>query len=228
MMFWANRRSHEDEFVDTDPALWAKEGLPDLVRLNRWFGGYRILTGLLHDLVKPGESFSVLDVGAASGDVGASIRRRYPKATVVSLDREPAYLREAAAPRILADAFHLPFGERSFDFVLCSLFLHHFPDWEVVRLLSLFNETARRALIVVDLERHPLPYYFIPATKWLFRWSPVTVHDSQVSVASGFLPAELRALAKRAGLDGVPVRRHRHGFRLSLVCRNTPPACSAR
>jgi 2-polyprenyl-3-methyl-5-hydroxy-6-metoxy-1,4-benzoquinol methylase len=210
---------HEAEFGDTDPALWAEAGLPDLVRLNRWFGGYRVLAGLLKNLVEPHESFSLLDVGAASGDMGASVRRRYPKATVFSLDREAACLRGAAAPRVLADAFHLPFREHSFDIVFCSLFLHHFAASEVVHLLAAFRETARRALIVLDLERHPLPYYFVPATKWLFRWSPVTVHDSQVSVASGFRREELKALAKRAGLHWPQVRLHRPWFRISLVSR---------
>lgn len=203
--------------MDTDPALWAKEGLPDLASLNRWFGAYRILDRLLQNLVKPGESFSVLEVGAASGDMGASIRRKHPNATVVSLDRELVYLREAPPPRVLAEAFHLPFGPRSFDFVFCSLFLHHFADHEAVRLLSEFNATARRALIVLDLERHPLAYYFLPATRWLFRWTPVTVHDGQASVASGFLPHELAALARSAGLNRASVRRHRPWFRISLV-----------
>lgn len=199
-----------------DPVA-TEASLRDLTRINAWLGGHRILAQLFRPLVSPRERFSVLDVGAASGDMGMALGRRYPNAVVTSLDIRLPHIGVAPAPRIAADAFHLPFRSASFDFVTCSLFLHHFREGEVVELIRRLQSVARRALLVLDLERHPLPYYFLPATRWLLRWHEVTVHDGCISVAAGFHLRELAALARQAGASQPLVRRHRPWFRVSLV-----------
>ena len=218
-MVCRNGRIILPEILDTLPASEAVPNLADLVRINRWFGGHWTLTRLLRSVVKPGESFTMLDVGAASGDMGAAARKRFPGARVTSLDYLPEHLSRAANPRVAADAFRLPFAPRSFDIVFCSLFLHHFDDRRVADLLAGFGRLARRAVVVIDLERHPLAYHFLPATRWLLGWHSVTVHDGCRSVEAGFHPDELRALASEAGLHAAIVRRHLPWFRLSIVAR---------
>jgi SAM-dependent methyltransferase len=203
--------------MDNADAAVAAVCLRDIARINRWFGGHRVLVQILKELVKPGEQFSILDVGAASGDMGSVIRKRFPGATVVSLDYRASHLRLGQGSRVAADAFQLPFRPRSFDFVLCSLFLHHFSDAEVIKLIGALRETARRALIVLDLERHPVPYYFLPATRHLLRWSPMSVHDGVISVGAAFRPDEIRDLARAAGAVAERVRTHRPWFRLSAI-----------
>jgi hypothetical protein len=87
----------------------------------------------------------------------------------------------------------------------------------VVQLLGAFWEAARHAVIVQDLERHPLAYYFLPATRWLFGWSELVVHDGPISVEAAFKVDELRKLGLQAGLEAPVVRTHRPAFRLSMV-----------
>lgn len=205
------------ERMDSSDAETTRRCLEDLKRINRLLGGYRILNGLMRRLVSPGERFSVLDVGAASGDVGAALRKRFKNAVVTSLDRRELHLRMGSGQRVAADAFHLPFRPRSFDFVVCSLFLHHFEDAQIPALLARMRLAARRAVVAVDLERHFLAYCFLPATRPLLRWQEITVSDGCVSVEAAFRPDELAALAKAAGAAGSRVRRHRPWFRLSLV-----------
>ena len=205
------------ELMDDADAAEAAVCLRDLARINRWFGGHRALRQVLSTLVKPEQRFSILDVGAASGDMGSVIRHHFPGATVVSLDYRPSHLRLAQGPRVAANAFQLPFLPRSFDFVLCSLFLHHFSDRQAAELIATLLQAARQALIVLDLERHPLPYYFLPATRRLLRWSPMTVHDGVISVAAAFRPEEIRELVRAAGAAPARVRRHLPWFRLSAI-----------
>ncbi len=205
------------ESLDTAESEVAEANLRDLVRINSCLGGYRVLRSVLRPLVGAAEAFSVLDVGAASGDTSIAIRRAYPASTVVSLDRRALHLRRALPPRVAADALQLPFRERSFDFVTCSLFLHHFDDASVVHLIASLRRIARRALIAIDLERHPLAYYFLPATRWLFGWHPMTVQDGRISVGASFRAQELLELARAAGAPEAVVRRHRPWCRLSLV-----------
>ena len=211
------------ELLESAASTIAERNLRDIARINRWFGGHRALLCVLKNLVDSQEPFSVLDVGAGSGDMGMSIRRRFRNATVVSLDRRSLHVRNAQGPRVVADAFELPFLPNAFDFVLCSSVLHHFPDPQVIELIAELREFARRALIVLDLERHQLAYHFLPMTKNLFAWSALTVHDGPVSVAAGFRPKEFAYLARAAGVNVATVRRHWPWFRISLVVPTSAP-----
>jgi SAM-dependent methyltransferase len=159
----------------------------------------------------------MLDVGAASGDVALAVKRRFPQAEVCSLDLRAFHIAQAPEPRVVGSAKQLPFRPHAFDFVFCSLLLHEFRDVEVVRLLQRFYAVASRALVVLDLYRHPIPYHFLPVTQKVFGWGDVTVHDGPVSVEAGFLPSELEALAGKAGIQRVSVVRHLPWFRISLV-----------
>jgi ubiquinone/menaquinone biosynthesis C-methylase UbiE len=203
---------------DTTPEA-SSRSLSDLVRINRFLGGHEVLRKRLHRLFAPQEPFHFLDIGSASGDAGEVVRSMFPKARVTSVDYRSHHLRRAAPLRVVADAFALPFAYRAFDVVHCSLFLHHFEDQIVVRLLRDFGRLARRCVVVNDLERHPIPYYFLPATRWLFRWDAITLHDGPVSVQAAFRAHELRALAKAAGLSDIDVQTHRPAFRISMVAR---------
>jgi 2-polyprenyl-3-methyl-5-hydroxy-6-metoxy-1,4-benzoquinol methylase len=209
------------ELLDEQPPEVAVHSLRDLARINRLFGGHEALRKTLARIVQPADTFTMLDVGAASGDMGRVVRRRYSQAQVTSLDYRVHHLAGAEPPRIVADAFHLPFEMRAFDIVHCSLFLHHFSDEQVVRLLRAFGLTAKRYVLVSDLERHPLAYYFLPATRWLFGWHPITLHDGPISVAAAFRAGELHSLAAQAGLREIDVRVYRPAFRVCLVA--SPP-----
>lgn len=218
-MFQNNRRVILPEILDTQPPHAAHKSLQDLIRINRLGGGHEVLRKRLHELVQPAEAFTLLDVGAASGDMGRVILQAYRNSSVVSLDYQLEHLRLAPLPRLAADAFNMPFGPNSFDFVHCSLFLHHFPDDQVVTLLRSFRAIARRAVVLSDLERHVIAYHALPLTRWLFRWDPITLHDGPISVQAAFKADELQVLAEAAGFTDIAVQVHRPAFRLSLVAR---------
>lgn len=204
------------EWLDDAPEHQAIPSLSDLVRINRYLGGYRTLRSLLARIARPGDRFTVLDVGAASGDMAAKIREWYPGARITAFDYKVNHLAAARCAKVVGDAFRLPFAANSFDFVFSSLFLHHFENAAAIELLAGFRGIARRAVLAIDLERGPLAYHFIPATRWLFQWDPITVHDAPISVGAGFKREELLALAAKAGFPRASVRVHRPWGRLSL------------
>lgn len=206
------------ELLDSLPPDQARASLGDLVRINRRWGGHSTLRGLLLENVAKGQAFSVLDVGAASGDMGDCIREWYPMAQVTSLDYVESHL-TGSGSKVVADAFQLPFRPASFDYVFCSLFLHHFQNEDVVRLLRHFGEVARKAVLVIDLERNPIPYYFIAWSRPLLGWDPVTVHDGAISVEAAFRPNELEDLARQAGLRNPRARVYRPAFRIAMTAQ---------
>jgi hypothetical protein len=145
------------------------------------------------------------------------IREAFPNANVLLTDYRLAHLRSAALPRLAADAFSLPFHPGTFDFVVCSSMLHHFPDNEVVDFDSTNSILARRAFDHTRPRRHPIPYYFLPVTRRVFGWSTLTLHDGPISVAAGFRSEELPSLTHAAGASAVTIRKHRPWFRLSAA-----------
>ena len=214
------------EGTDDDVA----QNLADLRRINRFLGGTRVILNALKSLVEAEglKRLSLLDVGTGSADIPNAVAAwcdaRGIEAFITALDLSERNLRIARTrlginrqvQLVRADSLKLPFAERSFDFVTASLFLHHFHDEEVARLLAGFGRVARRAVIVNDLVRNWIPYYFARATGPLLAKSFLTRYDGPVSVLRGFTAAELRRLARQAGLPQVEVKR-RFPYRLSLV-----------
>ena len=91
----------------------------------------------------------VLDIGCGTGNLTLLAAKRYPAATVVGLDPDPAALdraRRKALRRNLTTTFdrgfaeQLPYPDGSFDVVLCSLALHHMSVEQRVQAL---REVAR-------------------------------------------------------------------------------------
>ncbi|MFL6414720.1 MAG: methyltransferase domain-containing protein [Bryobacteraceae bacterium] len=207
------------ELLDSADPDEARKNLADLVQINTKFGGHSTIRKLIRSVATPNDAFTLLDVGAASGDTARVITRAFPNASVTCADYNGVNLAAAPQPKLLADAFRLPFPDRSFDFVLCSLFLHHFKDAEVVDLIRGMYTVARRAILVCDLERHLLPYVFLPATRPLFRWQRITLHDGPISVRAAFRERELAELARQAGVSKIATRVYRPAFRVTLVGR---------
>lgn len=218
------------EGTDEDVA----RNLSDLRRINRLLGGTRVVIDALSSYLgaRGSRQVSLLDVGTGSADIPTAISRWCDSRGVVpliaALDISERNLRIArtrlgiggGVALVRADSLSLPFTDRSFDFVTASLFLHHFQDEDVVRLLADFSRVARRAVIINDLVRNLIPYYFARLTGPVLATSFLTRNDGPVSVLRGFTVDEMSNLAARAGLRQVEVKRV-FPYRLSLVARIT-------
>jgi len=208
------RRSLEKEMMDLpdQPKELLQQDLRNLTIINRYLGGYRGVMRAVARLVEEQKlaRFSLLDVGAGSGDIPARIATRIRKkriaARLVAIETEPVTVAVAAEKTrdypeislVQGDAMALPFRAASFDFVLASQLLHHFSEDNVVTLLRTWSKVARRTIIVSDLVRHPLAYYGIRAITRLFTCNVMTLTDAPLSVWRAFTMAEWRELFRRA------------------------------
>jgi SAM-dependent methyltransferase len=229
------QRSEELEHLDKgDYTPEEYEGcMVELRRVNRWLGDSRalarsVLPDIGRDLLRDGtREFSLLDVGAGTGELlreaAAWARGRGTRARLVGLELNARAARgileesraygEIAAVR--GDAFALPFGDGAFDYVMCSLFTHHFRDEECVRVLREMSRVAARRVYCIDLHRHPVAYYFYTTAGRLLLHNRLVREDGALSILRGFRSAELRRLAERAGLSDSKVER-RFPYRLVL------------
>ena len=224
-------RSYELEHLDNgDYTPEEYEGcLVELRLINEWLGDARALRRSLFPVVARAglNSFSLLDVGAGSGYLlrvaarEARAKKLTARLTGLELDARAtrAILEESREfPEIAAvrgDAMRLPFADDSFDYVSCSLFTHHFKDDGVVAVLGEMARVARRRVFVIDLHRHALAYFLYTTAGKIFLRNRLIREDGALSIRRSFRPDELRELARRAGLEGVEVRR-RFPFRLVL------------
>jgi SAM-dependent methyltransferase len=230
------QRSLELEHLDKgDYTPEEYEGcIVELQRVNRWLGDASALRdSLLKEIDRLNlRSFSVIDVGAGSGEllrliaewsrktdrnaqlVGVELNSRSAKAII----EESAIFPSISAAR--GDAFRLPFRDGQFDFAFCSLFTHHFKDDMVVAILRELSRVAARGIFVIDLHRHPVAYWFYTTVGRLFLHNRLIREDGALSILRSFAPDELARLAQRANLKDIKVERH---FPYRLVLAASPP-----
>src|SRR5213079_1214942 len=193
--------------------------LVELRRVNEWLGDANALRDSLFKEIgrRDLRSFSVLDVGAGSGEllrVAAQWARETSRQTsLVGLElnersalailEESAEFREISSVR--ANGFQLPFGDNSFDYVIQSLTLHHFDDDGAVRILREMGRVAARGMFVIDLHRNPVAYYFYTTIGRLILHNRLIREDGALSILKSFRPVELQRLAEQAGLKRIEV-----------------------
>lgn len=204
--------------------------LSELRFINRWIGDtWALRKTLLREIVqKDLREFSVLDVGAGSGELLREItkfaRKSERKAKLVGLELNEISVNSIVSESkdfseisaIRGNALQLPFADKSFDYIICSLFTHHFTDEKVVQILSEFRRVSRLGIFVIDLHRHPIAFGLYKVFCTAFRISSLVREDGSLSVLRGFKPNELKQLAQAAKMENASVTRH-FPFRLVLI-----------
>jgi ubiquinone/menaquinone biosynthesis C-methylase UbiE len=230
------RRSSELEHLDKGDYTAAEyeRCIVELQRVNRWLGDARALrTSLIADITRDRlDTFSVLDVGAGSGELlrvvadWATNNQVDAHLTGVELNARSAraIAEHSASIRInsvRANAFLLPFADNQFDYLICSLFLHHFESDQAVEILRELHRVAQREVVIIDLHRHPIAYYFYTTIGKLLFHNRLIREDGALSILRGFKPDELKSIAEQAGLKNVKVTR-RFPYRLVLSAGVSP------
>jgi SAM-dependent methyltransferase len=216
---------------NNDSAL-LRADLRVLESINRFLGGHCIVLGYLDEFLDliPMSSFTVLDLATGGADVPRTIvrwaRRHGLRTDVTAMDGNPEILRVARErcvgwPEVhikQQDLLSLPYPTASFDFVLCSLTLHHFAEADVVAILRRIHDIARVGYIINDLRRNRIAICLSKLMARTIITNPIARFDAPASCERAFCVAELCALAARASLGNVTIRRHRF-FRMALVGR---------
>jgi ubiquinone/menaquinone biosynthesis C-methylase UbiE len=227
-------RSMKLERIDTGDYT-AKEYdrfLSDIRKVNRYAGDNRALRKTLLSRIdsEHADGFSVLDVGAGSGELLRTVarfaRKRGKNACLTGLELNSrsaeSILEESPAyPEITAvrgDALCLPFASSSFDFVISSLFAHHLTDSQITGALREMSRVAKRGVYLIDLHRHPFAYLAYKAFCTAFQISPLVRQDGSLSILRAFRSDELTRYAAGAGLKDFSVVRS-FPFRLVLSGR---------
>jgi hypothetical protein len=215
-----------DELPPNDPR--ALRSRNDLVRVNAWMHNSEALVRALRATVNAGPARRLVDMGCGDGrfllQVARQLHPDWHSTHAVLLDRQRAVSPETQ--RAFADLgwqtetqeadvldwLSGPATHRH-DVLIANLFLHHFPDAQLARLLSAAAQSTR-VFVAVEPRRSP-PCLFFSRCLWFIGCSPVTRHDAVASVRAGFNGHELSRLWPVDGgwtLHERPAGRSNHLF----------------
>jgi ubiquinone/menaquinone biosynthesis C-methylase UbiE len=181
-----------------------QETLLDLRSLNRNFGGFRSVAGMLRIVAtKTGKrSLKLLDVAGGNGDVADHVGRQLSSEEIqigsTVLDRAVSHMNghNGKLNRVAGDALALPFNDRSFDVVSCNLFCHHLEAEEMIVFFNQALRVARLAVIASDLRRNAFHLFAAYAGRLTYR-SRLTRNDAPASVRRAYTIAEISEIAER-------------------------------
>lgn len=219
-------RQRSYELENLDKGTYTPEeyegALVELRRINEWLGDKSALQdSLLKEIERCDlKSFSVLDVGAGSGELlrvaakwaGDANRKSFLVGLELNERSAHAILEESLdypeISSVRANGLALPFPDKSFDYAIQSLTLHHFDDEAAVKLLREMARVAARGIFVIDLHRNPVAYFFYTTIGRLFLHNRLIREDGALSILRSFKPDEMKELAGHAGLKGIKVEEH--------------------
>lgn len=200
-----------DDFSIEGPVL--HDTLDKLTGINKWLGGRGVTMSGLKYLLKDHKKdrpITCIDLGCGDGDMLRKVARYGQKEGIdfrlVGVDANQntvAYGRKLSADfsnieYVCCDVFSEEFNSMDYDIVLATLFLHHFSEEEVLRLLKLLMAKASIGIVVNDLHRNRLAYYLFNLL-CLTISNPMVRDDGLTSILRGFKRSDLDNMSEEIG-----------------------------
>ncbi|MBU2061020.1 MAG: methyltransferase domain-containing protein, partial [Bacteroidetes bacterium] len=104
------------------------------------------------------------------------------------------------------DIFDKEFENLKYDIVLCTLTLHHFKDYQIEKLLSVFYKNATLGVVINDLHRSKIAYRSFQALCKVFRLNDMSREDGLVSILRGFKKVDLIQFSEKLGFRKYDVK----------------------
>lgn len=216
LRFLLRQRSQEKELLDLGPDYYTsaecEHCLKLLFRVHKIFGVFSSTVKILKKFPKDA---SLLDIGCGDGLFILHLSRYFPKMEFVGIDISPAAIQLAQQTLEHWDKrqsnTHISFklqpnpklnlAENTVDIILINMVCHHLNDEELVVFLRNTLHSARSAVIINDLHRHPLSHWFFQLTSPLLFRNRLAMQDGLISIRRGFVRSEWLSLLKQANIE---------------------------
>jgi 2-polyprenyl-3-methyl-5-hydroxy-6-metoxy-1,4-benzoquinol methylase len=227
-------RSEEDEIMDdlNCSGQVVDQTLEELEFINKWLGGNAVTISSIKQCIRAKSTTShaleIADLGCGSGDILRIIIQIFRKRNItmkgIGIDANPNIVEHArkksiAYPELSFEALNIlnpEFQKQKYDFIIATLFFHHFSSPQLTDLLKSLKHQARQKIIINDLHRHWLAYHSIKILTALFSKSSMVKFDAPLSVLRGFTRKELVSILKEAGINNYTLH-WRWAFRWQLI-----------
>ena len=208
-----SNRSSEKEIMDdfTMKGVLFRDTLDKLEIINRLLGGNNVTIMGLKQLLKnhsKNNIITIVDLGCGHGDILRDIakfgRKNDYTFRLVGIDANIAaiaYAKELSCDYSelsfkAIDIFSEDFKKQSYDIVLCTLFLHHFKNNELISFLKMIIEKATIGVVVNDLHRHKLAYYLFKLIGFFIK-NKMIREDGLTSILRAFKKKDLENISKQ-------------------------------
>lgn len=229
-----SQRSYEQELMDdfSSNGEVIHQTLRELENVNVYLGGNGLSINALKKVIPSNQKtqISIADLGCGGGytmmHMAEWAKRQGISARFIGVDANKNITAFAKKNTALykqisyqsEDIFSKDFQDQTFDIIHCSLFTHHFTEEELIGLIKVWHKQSKLAVIINDLHRHTISYYF---TKWIIRAlskSEMVRYDSVLSVQRSFKRKELVAILNKAGITNYTLK-WKWAFRWELIIR---------
>ena len=207
-----SHRSSEMEIMDdfTMEGVLFRDTLDKLEIINRFLGGNSVTIKGLKKLLKnqsKNKTITIVDLGCGNGDVLRDVskfgRKNNYSFKLIGIDANPAaidYARELSKEYSelsfkTIDILSEDFKKQSYNVVLCTLFLHHLKNEELISFLKKTTENATIGVVVNDLHRHKLAYYLFKLIGFFIK-NKMVRQDGLTSILRAFKRKDLENIAK--------------------------------
>lgn len=212
-----NIRTYEAEIMD-DFSIEGEvlyDALDKLATINRWLGGIGVTIDGLKILLEnqsKDQSLVIIDLGCGGGDILRSIANLGKKEGynfhLIGIDANKSTL--AYATKLSSgfdniefkniDVFLDEFKGLEYDIAITTLFLHHFEEAQLLRLMEHLLKKAKLGIIVNDLHRHRLAYYLFKLISVPIK-NKMIVQDGLTSILRGFKRKELEKISHQLNAE---------------------------
>jgi len=207
-------RSHTKELLDGDVTEQDLIlNLKELHSINTLLGGYSISINAFKKIKI--QNKNIVDIGSGGGDMLHKIYKYAQRNTIdcnlYGVDLKKVCTQYAASHlpeqlTFIADDYRNASTHISpIDVLHACLFTHHLTDEQIIELIQ-FALKNKSTLIINDLERNPVAYYFIKVLTHLFSKSHLVKNDAPLSVLRGFKKKEWLALLSQTGATHYTVK----------------------
>ena len=207
-----SHRSSEMEIMDdfTMEGVLFRDTLDKLEIINRFLGGNSVTINGLKNLLKnqsKNKTITIVDLGCGNGDILRDVakfgRKNNYSFNLIGIDANLAaieYAKELSKEYSelsfkTLDILSKDFKKQSYDVVLCTLFLHHFKNEELISFLKTTTNKATIGVVVNDLHRHKLAYYLFKLIGFFIK-NKMVRQDGLTSVLRAFKRKDLENIAK--------------------------------
>ncbi|MGB5190906.1 methyltransferase domain-containing protein [Robiginitalea sp.] len=208
------KRSNTPELMDDLelPKNELEAALADLKMVNTLLGGHAVGMAGLKPFLSREIPCHILDIGCGDGEFLRHLHKYCSKkgfkVRLTGWDRNAESLERGSSQnkdgmdiqyevRDIMEFPQLPEGE---FVIICNLFMHHFTDEQIHRMLSYWSDSKCKAIVINDLDRNPLAYYLFRLFGVIFMKSKIAIHDGLISILRGFRNSELKQFSLSMGV----------------------------
>lgn len=224
------KRSTEKELIDLGPAFYTPQEYRDcliiLFKINRLLGFFRDTVNVLK---RYATTISVMDVGCGGGLFIMELGRYFPNMHFIGVDvsetainlAQQAYqtkFRSDSSDNVqfqLQTQLPLQLPENSIDIILATLVCHHMSNDEMVEFFQNAFFAVRKAIVINDLHRHCIPYWFYKLMSPVFGNRLIT-HDGLISIKRSFKRKDWHDILLRANITHYQIK-WRFPFRWRVI-----------